>query len=339
VSSGTVRSSLDPFNEFGGDTYLWEAVRDCGLCEAVRGMGGGGLKSGRAGRRGRFSGTARAGRGALGLRAAALGAFVRAHTPAPASTAQIPPTAPSRCLQAPAPRTPRNCVRPLLAAWASQSHQCVYSNDIGGRGNRGPGLARHARGGAGGEGGSEGKAVRSGRGARARARPAGAPRGRGKTEGAPRVQGEGAQEGVPACAAGPRVGEGGRAPRAPVVYSKEEGGSGWVALGWQGPARSALPLAAPSPMQQAGMRAGAAGVAWGRFGKRAGREQRHGAAPSRAQPPRDGRAGGAAGSGAGRETHTQARGKGPAVGKGDALAREWGIQAGRYTMGGLWWGA
>lgn len=34
--SGTVRSNLDPFGEYGADAILWEAVRDVGLEEQVR---------------------------------------------------------------------------------------------------------------------------------------------------------------------------------------------------------------------------------------------------------------------------------------------------------------
>lgn len=33
--SGTVRSNLDPFGEYGADAILWEAVRDVGLEEQV----------------------------------------------------------------------------------------------------------------------------------------------------------------------------------------------------------------------------------------------------------------------------------------------------------------
>ena len=33
--SGTVRSNLDPFEEFGGDHDLWEALRECGLADQV----------------------------------------------------------------------------------------------------------------------------------------------------------------------------------------------------------------------------------------------------------------------------------------------------------------
>ncbi|GBF87685.1 hypothetical protein Rsub_00396 [Raphidocelis subcapitata] len=40
VFSGTVRSNLDPFGEFGSDAALWEAVRDCGLEQQVRAGGG-----------------------------------------------------------------------------------------------------------------------------------------------------------------------------------------------------------------------------------------------------------------------------------------------------------
>lgn len=43
--SGTVRSNLDPFGEYGGDHTLWEALRDVGLEDQVRG-GGGGLGGG-----------------------------------------------------------------------------------------------------------------------------------------------------------------------------------------------------------------------------------------------------------------------------------------------------
>jgi hypothetical protein len=46
VFSGTVRSNLDPFNEYGGDAYLWEAIRDCGLWEAVRSGRGAGRRRG-----------------------------------------------------------------------------------------------------------------------------------------------------------------------------------------------------------------------------------------------------------------------------------------------------
>ena len=34
--SGTVRTNLDPFGEFGADAILWEALRDVGLEEQVR---------------------------------------------------------------------------------------------------------------------------------------------------------------------------------------------------------------------------------------------------------------------------------------------------------------
>lgn len=37
VFSGTVRSNLDPFNEYGGDAALWEAIRDCELESQVSG--------------------------------------------------------------------------------------------------------------------------------------------------------------------------------------------------------------------------------------------------------------------------------------------------------------
>lgn len=40
VFSGTVRSNLDPFGEFGHDAVLWEALRDCGLEEQVKSIGG-----------------------------------------------------------------------------------------------------------------------------------------------------------------------------------------------------------------------------------------------------------------------------------------------------------
>jgi ABC-type multidrug transport system fused ATPase/permease subunit len=40
VFSGTVRSNLDPFGEFGHDAILWEALRDCGLEEQVKACGG-----------------------------------------------------------------------------------------------------------------------------------------------------------------------------------------------------------------------------------------------------------------------------------------------------------
>lgn len=35
VFSGTVRSNLDPFGEYGADAILWEAIRDVGLGEQV----------------------------------------------------------------------------------------------------------------------------------------------------------------------------------------------------------------------------------------------------------------------------------------------------------------
>lgn len=35
--SGTVRSNLDPFDEFGSDHDLWEALRECGLADQVCG--------------------------------------------------------------------------------------------------------------------------------------------------------------------------------------------------------------------------------------------------------------------------------------------------------------
>ena len=34
--SGTVRSNLDPFGEYGHDAMLWEAIKDCGLEDQVR---------------------------------------------------------------------------------------------------------------------------------------------------------------------------------------------------------------------------------------------------------------------------------------------------------------
>ncbi len=40
IFSGTVRSNLDPFGEFGHDAVLWEALRDCGLEEQVKACGG-----------------------------------------------------------------------------------------------------------------------------------------------------------------------------------------------------------------------------------------------------------------------------------------------------------
>jgi ATP-binding cassette subfamily C (CFTR/MRP) protein 1 len=40
VFSGTVRSNLDPFNEYGGDAALWEAIRDCELEAQVKRCGG-----------------------------------------------------------------------------------------------------------------------------------------------------------------------------------------------------------------------------------------------------------------------------------------------------------
>ncbi|KAL4427322.1 hypothetical protein ABPG77_003231 [Micractinium sp. CCAP 211/92] len=40
VFSGTVRSNLDPFGEYGADAILWEAVRDVGLEEQVKSLGG-----------------------------------------------------------------------------------------------------------------------------------------------------------------------------------------------------------------------------------------------------------------------------------------------------------
>ncbi|KAI8468106.1 MAG: hypothetical protein J3K34DRAFT_479395 [Monoraphidium minutum] len=40
VFSGTVRSNLDPFNEYGADSVLWQALRDCGLDGQVRSAGG-----------------------------------------------------------------------------------------------------------------------------------------------------------------------------------------------------------------------------------------------------------------------------------------------------------
>jgi ABC-type multidrug transport system fused ATPase/permease subunit len=36
VFSGSVRSNLDPFDEYGGDAELWSALRDCGLDSTVR---------------------------------------------------------------------------------------------------------------------------------------------------------------------------------------------------------------------------------------------------------------------------------------------------------------
>jgi ATP-binding cassette, subfamily C (CFTR/MRP), member 1 len=38
--SGTVRANLDPFDDAGGDAALWEALRECGLAEQVKGAGG-----------------------------------------------------------------------------------------------------------------------------------------------------------------------------------------------------------------------------------------------------------------------------------------------------------
>ncbi len=35
VFSGTVRTNLDPFGEFGHDGQLWEALKDCGLEDQV----------------------------------------------------------------------------------------------------------------------------------------------------------------------------------------------------------------------------------------------------------------------------------------------------------------
>ncbi|GAB4815837.1 hypothetical protein N2152v2_002883 [Parachlorella kessleri] len=40
VFSGTVRSNLDPFGEFGHDGQLWEALKDCGLETQVKSIGG-----------------------------------------------------------------------------------------------------------------------------------------------------------------------------------------------------------------------------------------------------------------------------------------------------------
>ncbi len=40
VFSGTVRSNLDPFGEFGHDNVLWQALRDCGIEEAAKREGG-----------------------------------------------------------------------------------------------------------------------------------------------------------------------------------------------------------------------------------------------------------------------------------------------------------
>jgi ATP-binding cassette subfamily C (CFTR/MRP) protein 1 len=40
VFSGTVRTNLDPFNEFGGDAVLWQAIRDCELQDQVTRCGG-----------------------------------------------------------------------------------------------------------------------------------------------------------------------------------------------------------------------------------------------------------------------------------------------------------
>lgn len=36
VFSGTVRSNLDPFGEYGADAQLWEAIKDVGLEDQVR---------------------------------------------------------------------------------------------------------------------------------------------------------------------------------------------------------------------------------------------------------------------------------------------------------------
>jgi hypothetical protein len=43
VFSGTVRSNLDPFGEFGHDAVLWEAIRDSGLEEQVGAGAGDGM--------------------------------------------------------------------------------------------------------------------------------------------------------------------------------------------------------------------------------------------------------------------------------------------------------
>jgi hypothetical protein len=40
VFSGTVRTNLDPFGEYGADAILWEAIRDVGLQEQVEHVGG-----------------------------------------------------------------------------------------------------------------------------------------------------------------------------------------------------------------------------------------------------------------------------------------------------------
>ncbi|KIZ01660.1 ABC transporter, multidrug resistance associated protein [Monoraphidium neglectum] len=40
VFSGSVRSNLDPFDEYGGDAELWSALRDCGLDSTVKMAGG-----------------------------------------------------------------------------------------------------------------------------------------------------------------------------------------------------------------------------------------------------------------------------------------------------------
>jgi ATP-binding cassette subfamily C (CFTR/MRP) protein 1 len=40
VFSGTVRTNLDPFGEYGHDGLLWEAIKDCGLEEQVGGRAG-----------------------------------------------------------------------------------------------------------------------------------------------------------------------------------------------------------------------------------------------------------------------------------------------------------
>ncbi len=44
VFSGTVRSNLDPFGEYGADAILWEAVRDVGLEEQVGAASGCAIK-------------------------------------------------------------------------------------------------------------------------------------------------------------------------------------------------------------------------------------------------------------------------------------------------------